>query len=89
MYEKIAKALFEYLKTTEYRDWRYYVLVKEHEPFNAYSLYTIELNDSPEESYEDLHMTFDMDYDEGQDITIYGIYSHMDIRNFLLKEYTE
>lgn len=85
--EKIRKALFIYLKSNTFRDITYYILVWEHEPFNNYSLYRLELEDSPEKSFDDLNITYAMDYDEGQDIDVLMIFDECAIKNNCINFY--
>ena len=86
-HEKIADALFYYLKSNEFRDRFYYALVYEHKPFNQYHLYMFELEDSPEEKPSDLIIIYAIDYDEGQEIDVLRIYSQEDIFHSLLFDY--
>ena len=85
--EKIRKALFIYLKSNTFRGITYYILVWEHKPFNSYSLYRLELEDSPEKSFDDLNITYAMDYDEGQDIDVLMIFDENDIKNQCISYY--
>ena len=87
--EKIAEALFIYLKQTTFRDRFYYALVYEHKPFNSYELYMMELEDSSEKEASDLIVTYATDYDEGQEIDVLQIYSKKDIFNKLLFDYQD
>ena len=85
--EKIGKALYQYLSRTDFRDITYYILVFEHAPFNSYELYRVELSDSKEDSWDDLIITYAMDYDEGQDIDIKMVFSERDILNCCINFY--
>lgn len=84
---KIREALFDYLKTTTYRDLYYFILVYEHGVFNCHNLYMIELEDSPEKSPSDLSITYMMDYDEGQDITVLKVHPKHEVYNILKNLY--
>lgn len=84
---KVRNALFEHIKSTKFRDRFYYLLVYEKSPFNNFDLYQIELEDSPEITSMDLNITYMIDYDEGQDIEVLGVYSQDDIYKMLLADY--
>ena len=84
---KVRNALFEHLKSTEFRNRFYFLLVYEKSPFNAFALYQIELEDSHEITSMDLNITYMIDYDEGQDIEVLGVYSYEDIYKMILADY--
>ena len=84
---KIREALFNYLKLTKFRDTFYFVLVYEHGVFNAHNLYMIELECSPEKDPSDLNITYMMDYDEGQDITVLKVHPYSEVYNILKNLY--
>lgn len=84
---KVRNALFTYLKSTEFRDRFYFLLVYEKSPFNAYCLYQIEYEDSAEIDSMDLNITYMIDYDEGQDIEVISVYSKEDIFEMILYDY--
>lgn len=85
--EKICKALYQYISRTDFRDITYYILVFNRKPLNCYELYRLELNDSKEDSWDDLIITYAMDYDEGQDIDIKMVFSESDILNCCINFY--
>lgn len=81
-YDKCHNALKEFFKKNpEEGSQKFYIVVKEYEPFNWNDVYEVEVEWTGQNTFNTI---FAIDYDEGQEIDIIKIYSEYEMESILI-----
>lgn len=81
-YERCHNALKEFFKRNPEEGCpKFYIVVKEYEPFNCNNVYEVEVEWTGKDTF---NCIFDIDYDEGQEIDIIKIYSKYEMERMLI-----
>lgn len=81
-YDRCHNALKEFFKKNpEEGSPKFYIVVKEYEPFNCNDVYEIEVEWTGKDTFNSI---FAIDYDEGQEIDIIKIYSQYEMERMLI-----